>query len=231
MCRKLQDIRRLCRIIGAEVSELLLTFAIILLVLSIVLTVRNSKKKKTEELHLIAEEQAATLEEKSPPKPTHERFEFKVVGVTKKNEDGKEIQAILKKIASSYKKSGELESYDGMTNKEIAEWGSSIGEFEGQYVHHKVELRPEPDNEYDKNAIKVYLKDAEGNDYHVGYVGKDQNLALKNILDNENITGQSAEFIGGKYKHIDYDPIKDKDIVTIGEEVTRGLKVNLSYRI
>ncbi len=44
--------------------------------------------------------------------------------------------------------------------------------------HHDVRLEREPENQYDKNAIAVYL-DMGGDGYrNVGYISRDENVAL-----------------------------------------------------
>ena len=49
--------------------------------------------------------------------------DFLVVGTTFKNEDGKEIQQILKKIKDENLKNGNFTPYKGLTDKEIMDLG------------------------------------------------------------------------------------------------------------
>ena len=78
-----------------------------------------------------------------------------------------------------------------------------IEEVYGRVYQYEVErypamLVPEPDNEYDANAIAVYV-----NDVKIGYIArKDQNK-----IDLDNITDCQAEIYGGKYKEYDGETI------------------------
>lgn len=81
-------------------------------------------------------------------------------------------------------------------------------------------LVPEPDNEYDPNAIAVYV-----DDLHIGYIQKKD----QNQVDLDQIESVEAEIYGGKYKDIDFSdyeeelvkgetPYKAKLIITKKEE-------------
>lgn len=153
---------------------------------------------------------------------------FRVAGVTSKNEKGQDIQNIIKRVANSYKREYMLESFDGYSNSEILEYFMDMTEFEGQYIDDIIELVPEPDNQYDKNAIKVYITDASDRKYHIGYVKKAENVKLLHELENNKIRTTSVEFLGGKVKHVDYDWEKEKDIV-VSDEITRGVEVTVYF--
>ncbi|WP_339227853.1 HIRAN domain-containing protein [Oceanobacillus sp. FSL K6-2867] len=185
---------------------------------------------KSEAFEVAKTQMSATTRIEKPIKPKVNReISFKVSGVTKVNEDGKDIQAILKKIANQYKREHELESFDGLTNKEIIDdYFDNIGEFEDQYIYNKVKFILEEQNKYDKDAIKVYLLDYNDSKYHVGYVKRDSNKALKYELIHNKLLKTETEFTGGKYKHIDYDDFNDKDIVTT-KEITRGLSIKAVF--
>ena len=58
-----------------------------------------------------------------------------------------------------------------------------------------VELVPEPDNEYDRNAIKVVIDGA-----HVGYISRGNCPHIKKLIANGKIQSISAEIYGGDYK-------------------------------
>lgn len=51
----------------------------------------------------------------------------------------------------------------------------------GQYM---VRLEEEADNQYDKNAIAVYLNTCKGDYEKIGYISKDENVELKNKMKN-----------------------------------------------
>lgn len=63
-------------------------------------------------------------------------------------------------------------------------------------------LEEEPDNKYDKNAIKVIIDDV-----HVGYIKKDDCTHVKQLIDSKNIISIDAAISGGKYRcyYEDYD--------------------------
>ena len=79
----------------------------------------------------------------------------------------------------------------------------------------KTELIPEPENPYDKNAIKVIVDGV-----HVGYIKKGSCAHVKNLLSSDMIEKISCEIHGGKYKilYSDYDEEKDKDVYTLEKE-------------
>lgn len=181
--------------------------------------------KATEDIKKITEE-----------KDPEETFMFKVVGVTRKNEEGKNIQSVLKSIIKTYKESGYLESFDGMTNNKILkeyeeQFGSDhIGEFESQYVYNRLELVPEPNNPYDENAIKVYIYDDSESEekHHIGYVGREDNIRLNELIDNMKMKRNHFEFIGGKYKSVEYDDLEDKHYIET-KTLTLGVSVFVSF--
>lgn len=153
---------------------------------------------------------------------------FRVAGVTKENEEGKDIQRLLKRIANEYKKDGEIESFEGYTNSEIVELGYDVAEFTDQLLVDVIKLIPEPNNQYDKNAIKVYLKDIDGKQHHVGYVKREDNIKLLNELKINKIRRTTAEFIGGRIKRVDYNYEYNKDWV-VTDEITRGLSIQITF--
>lgn len=171
--------------------------------------------------------------QEAPKKKVNKEISIKVAGVTKSSEDGKDIQAILKSIANQYKREEELQSFDGLTNKEIIEdYYDNIGEFEGQNIYNKINFVEDELNEYDKNAIKIYLLDVNDKEHHIGYVKRDSNVALKKELAQNNLLKTETEFTGGKYKRIeyDYDYEKDKDKNTVESyEITRGLSIKIVF--
>lgn len=139
-------------------------------------------------------------------KPT---YSFNVAGTTFNNGQTK-----LKSLAKEYLESND--AYDGYTNKEIEENGltyqASVG---GGY---EITLEPEPDNKYDKNAIKV-IHDELG---PIGYVPKESISKVKGIM-NKNYRLE-WDLIGGKVKEYDED---DEKVVI--NELNYGLSITLSY--
>jgi len=56
-------------------------------------------------------------------------------------------------------------------------------------------LEPEPDNQYDPNAVKVY---ADG--IHIGYIKKGSAAHVKKLLEEDRIRSMSLTISGGPYK-------------------------------
>jgi len=154
-------------------------------------------------------------EKQTITKPKKE-IQFNVAGITFKG-----IQGNLKTMFNDEKEV--IDPYEGFSNKEILEmyseddkiyevdiWGSS-----------EMQLIPEPENKFDPNAIKV-VHQVIGD---VGHVPAVDCKRVKKILQGD----YSIEWrlIGGKYKHIEYDDDKFKDVVKI-ENNTYGIIIILT---
>lgn len=87
---------------------------------------------------------------------------------------------------------------------------------------------PEPENPYDENAVKVYLYDANGEKHHIGYVGGNDNLKVKNLIKNKTMKRNHIEFIGGKHKFVDYDESEDKEFIKT-KDLNIGVNVNITF--
>lgn len=59
----------------------------------------------------------------------------------------------------------------------------------------KASLEPEPDNQYDPNAVKVF---ADG--VHIGYIKKGSAAHVKKLLEEDRIRSMSLTITGGPYK-------------------------------
>ncbi|PRT25101.1 hypothetical protein C6360_04915 [Bacillus wiedmannii] len=105
-------------------------------------------------------------------------------------------------------------------------WGEA-SEFEDVEFGDYISFIKDPDNEFDKNAIKVIVN-LDGKEFHIGHVPKKQNVEIDKLLDSESITSISANFVGGKTKSVDYDDEKDKDVVVI-TELTLGVLITLRF--
>jgi len=81
-------------------------------------------------------------------------------------------------------------------------------DFEGERVYKYdfltavPELRPEPDNEYDSNAIAVY-----SDGIQIGYVKKGSTAHLRNVLENRKVVSMKINITGGDYKYVSDDGI------------------------
>ncbi|WP_368657612.1 HIRAN domain-containing protein [Metabacillus halosaccharovorans] len=150
---------------------------------------------------------------------------FNVAGVTFENDNNKEIQPLLRRIARQIAKDNDIESYAGYTNAEILEYVESVSEFEDLECGDYIRFEKDPNNEFDENAIKVVI-DLDGKKHHIGHVPKKENVKIGSLLDSDSDLDISANFVGGKIKEVEYDFEKDKDVV-ITNELTLGLEITI----
>ncbi|MCM3711952.1 HIRAN domain-containing protein [Sporosarcina luteola] len=154
---------------------------------------------------------------------------FRVAGVTKENDQGKDIQNLLKRLAGGYKKNEYIESWNGNTKKEMLEYGYEGFEFEDESISNIIRLEREPDNPHDPNAIKVYIKDVNDGEHHIGYIKREETEEVVALTHDKDIVGIDVEFTGGKRRTIEYDSVEDKEYFE-EDEVTRGLKLIFKYK-
>ncbi|MBU5342294.1 HIRAN domain-containing protein [Caldifermentibacillus hisashii] len=153
---------------------------------------------------------------------------YRVAGVTKENDKGINIQDLLKRLANGYKKNDYIESWEGLTKREMIECYMEQSEFEGQTISNVIRFEPEPDNPYDPNAIKVFMKDVNGIEHHVGYIRREDTQEIKEQMQREDFKYIAVSFTGGKYRSVDYDVDTDKEVIN-EEELTRGLELTLVF--
>lgn len=153
---------------------------------------------------------------------------YRVAGVTKDNDKGVNIQNLLKRLANGYKKNEYIESWDGMTKREMLEYGEEQSEFEYQTISNVIRLEPEPDNPHDSNAIKVFMKDVSGEEHHVGYIKREDIEEVKKQIQRNDFKYINVSFTGGKYRYVEYDEVADEEFIK-EEELTRGLELTLVF--
>jgi hypothetical protein len=164
-------------------------------------------------------------EEKSPdaiastPKK-RQRYSFNVVGVTKANDAGKDIQSLIRDIVRE-KLEYECEPYGGVTNREILEdyYGERAYEAVDVGGRKEISLIPEPNNPYDPNSIKVVHEHLA----HIGYVPRKDNVRVAEIIKNRKYS-TSWTVVGGKYKYVDTN---DKVRVESGHHY--GIVVDITF--
>lgn len=140
-----------------------------------VIVFRKSKKKP---------EAAATVEPSAPAIKKSAKESFFVVGMD-----------YYKKAIESILREERLFDYP---KKDLIEAGyedEKLYFYETGYF--PAELRPEPDNEFDANAIAVYAQGVK-----VGYIKKDKCKRVKALMDSGRIRKTEIEIEGGKYKYI-----------------------------
>ena len=77
----------------------------------------------------------------------------------------------------------------------------------------------EPDNEYDSNAIAIYVATKK-----IGYVPKERIPFIKDIIDSKRLKSATCEFVGGNYKIYDTDEGEIKKV-----ELNLGARVTVEY--
>lgn len=87
---------------------------------------------------------------------------------------------------------------------------------------HNVELIPEPDNQYDQNAIKVII-----DNIHVGYIKKGSCSRIKNLINQNKVKKIDADIYGGKYKIVEFDEYKDSYVLE-RDETEYSVKIDLT---
>lgn len=111
-------------------------------------------------------------------------FRLKVVGTTYEGR-----YKILKSVAETIKSEeyyDKTQLYEGLKNKEILDTydiGDKIFETEPLDIPY-VKLELEPENPYDKNAIKVLIGNTKEEMFHVGYIPKENAVEIKNKVIN-----------------------------------------------
>lgn len=165
-------------IIIALVSPVAGIAAILLGVVGI-LYFRKYKKKTPAE-------KAAAVESPAPAPPVKKSIkeDFFVVGMDYYKKD---IESILSEnLIFDYSKRELIEEgYDG----------EKVYFYDTGYF--SAELIPEPDNEFDSNAIAVYSQGVK-----VGYIKKTKCKQVKGYIDSGRIRKVDIEIEGGKYKYI-----------------------------
>ena len=154
----------------------------------------------------------------NPEKPSKENhFFFNVAGISKTNDRGEDIQSLIKRYVAEQLEYGGEEKYEGMTNKEILEYGDDVYEVDLDGGC-EVTLELEPDNPYDPNAIKV-IHDEIG---HIGYVPTEHTARTKTALGND--CDIDWKLVGGKYKYVDDEEDKVKT-----KTLTYGMSIDIRY--
>lgn len=127
-------------------------------------------------------------------------LKFQVAGTFLGGRQANISKFFLKKIEKK-----EIISYEGLTDSkiktkenidiEIYEIPQDY-EIKSNYSDGLIKFEKEPENEYDKNAIRVMIKGMGT----VGYVPKNINISFAKILENNDIKEITATICGGEYK-------------------------------
>lgn len=110
---------------------------------------------------------------------------FKVAGISFHMDD------IMEKLAY------ENENYNLAKKQIIDDYMYDEKIFRYDFPVGKVELIPEPDNEHDKNAIKVVVDGV-----HIGYIKNGNCSHVKNLLSSGRVTSIDCSIYGGDFKMV-----------------------------
>lgn len=107
---------------------------------------------------------------------------FTIVGIHYYEKNLKELRL----ANPDYRKSAKTLIKEGKVGRRIYHWN---------YIKKPVKLIPEPNNPHDKNAVAVYIAGE-----LVGYISRDDNIHVKEILTKYNIKFISSAIKGGEFK-------------------------------
>lgn len=93
--------------------------------------------------------------------------------------------------------------YQDLTGKELREQLEYDIVWEYDLFEVDIELVPEPDNQYDSNAIAVYV-DIDDEEVKLGYIPSEDNEYFLDIMDNSSWISYGT-IKGGKFKELDWD--------------------------
>ena len=108
--------------------------------------------------------------------------EFLVVGINYYEKN-------LKKLAVSNK------DWKSRTSTLVKDGKSGTNIFRYDFINKPVKLVPEPKNKNDKNAVQVIIAGE-----LVGYISREENIHVKNILSKNEVKYISSFISGGEYK-------------------------------
>lgn len=132
-------------------------------------------------------------------------FDTIVAGVTKNNAAGKDRQKIIENYIKddNFYDKFDKDGADYWSPKDIKESNWEVYQYD-LHESNTIELIPEPDNPYDKNAIKVIHKEMGD----IGYIPRKDNVNLANFINSySGNVRYSIDFEGGKYKYYDGEKI------------------------
>lgn len=132
-----------------------------------------------------AKKDAASKQHEPAPMPVHAASKTETHHVAGTSFRESEIQDLME------------ENFDyNMTAAELIDAGMEderVYKYEETYC--TASLEPDPDNEYDPNAIKVLA-----NGVHIGYIKKGSTAHIKKLMDDGAIVSMIVTIIGGPYK-------------------------------
>lgn len=173
------------------------------------------------------------VQQEKPKQPDLECFTFKIAGVTMKNENGEDIQNVIKKGSKKNLEQFGLKTFGGYTRKEIIEDDIEVFEFEDVSVYREqIRFEEDPNNPFDPNAIKIYIRFTEEDpeEKHVGYVPKTMTSQTKDLLANQDVRRITGNVTGGRSKEAHYDALEDKETVITKDKLSLGIGISIFYK-
>lgn len=156
-----------------------------------------------------------------------QKMEFKVNGITFENEDGKDIQKLIKKELKELFENGLIEEkWEGYTNSEIKEMDLEVWEYSDVDFFIKIK----EDVFEGKKCVKVYIENNDGNYIHIGYIPKKCLKEYEEKSKNAIKISGVGELTGGKLKKCVWieDDYEEKETVET-VDFNYGMTVELSF--
>ncbi|MGF3073193.1 HIRAN domain-containing protein [Facklamia sp. P13069] len=135
---------------------------------------------------------------KIKPKSKYHSYSTYITGTAYENRE-----ALIKRLIKQTISEEMLEKYQGLSGKELKEELEFDIIWEYEPFEIELELIPEPDNEYDENAIAVFAEIG-GKDKKIGYVPKEDNQYILDLIKKYDCRAY-AEVRGGNFKKLNYD--------------------------
>lgn len=136
----------------------------------------------------------------------HSTDKMKVVGITFAKADPKTL-LIGERKNIERTKNGARETYDLMFH-----------------------LKPEPENERDKNAVAVYVPNTEGGETRIGYLPGPY-VAAHPITDDMSVTGTLTNYAPGTFKVVSYSLALDTEAIDRNLNARQDASANYIYRM
>lgn len=103
--------------------------------------------------------------------------------------------------------------YDSSKSELVEENFTNERIYEFEFNPKKCTLIPEPDNDFDKNAIRV-----EADGIQIGYIKKGSTARVRKLMASDNLVSISVDIGGGKYKIVEEYEDDEKQVY----EMSRG---------
>lgn len=114
-----------------------------------------------------------------------------------------------------------------LTKRELVKkWPEGVTVYEYKFSPKRAELVPDPDNEHNPKAIKVFVDGV-----HVGYIKDGSCAHIHKLLRENRLQSIKPSIVGGKYKELyslDQDAQKVEDYEFEKDETTIGVRLAIT---